>query len=319
MNLPVEAIKVATLVAGGAAIALGLRRAPARLRHNVWLVVLAGALLLPLAELAAPMAVVPLSARWQVIAKPTGRWLTIGMAIWLAGIVAALLRMAIGAFDLRRISARAVRFDTPVLRAVCDEARRLAGCRRLPRFLVSPEVRVPATWGVRRPVVVLPSGAEMWSADRLRLVLLHEMMHVRRKDALVERLLSAVAGAYWFHPGVWIAVRQLRYERERACDEAVLATGARASEYCEHLVEIMRDATRQRGAVVIGAAMAVPSTLESRVRAMLTGRPPRHLWFGVPMLAVVVLGIYALAALTPCTERSTAELPRAAHVTAQGG
>ena len=98
---------------------------------------------------------------------------------------------------------------------------------------------------------------------------------------------------------VWLAARQLRLERERACDEAVLDTGARASEYCGHLVEIMRAAARGPG-VVVGAGMAAPSTLEFRVRSLLGEPRPRRFRLRGVVLAVCAVAIYGLGILTPC-------------------
>ena len=94
----------------------------------------------------------------------------------------------------------------------------------------------------------------------------------------------------------------MRLERERACDEAVLATGARASDYCGHLVEIMRAATRGARGAVVGATMAAPCTLERRVRALLAspGTAPVPARSGVPLLVTGAVLIYALGALAPC-------------------
>jgi hypothetical protein len=109
-------------------------------------------------------------------------------------------------------------------------------------------------------VVALPAAAVHWSAERLRLVLLHELLHVRRRDVMVEILLEAVTVVFWFHPAVWLAAGRVRLERERTCDEAVIDTGARASDYCAHLVEIMRAAAHGSG-IVVGAGMAAPSSI----------------------------------------------------------
>src|SRR5207244_8388430 len=137
-------------------------------------------------------------------------------------------------------------------------------------LLVSAAVRVPATWGVRRPVVALPAAAVHWSAERLRLVLLHELLHVRRRDVMVEILLEAVTVVFWFHPAVWLAAGRVRLERERTCDEAVIDTGARASDYCAHLVEVMPAAAPGRG-LVGGAGMGAPPPPRGAVGAPLDG------------------------------------------------
>jgi len=311
MSLALDVLKAALLVALAWAVTRALARAPAVLRHDVWLLALIGALLVPVAEWLLPPVYFGLPdavERWIAPSEgATGLALvlwTIGVAIWAVRVVPSLVL-------LRRIRARGEPWREPTVERALAEAARVAGVRRPITLLRSAEVQVPATWGVRRPVVALPAAAVSWSPERLRLVLLHELGHVRRQDVLVEMFLWLAQTVYWFHPAVWFAARRLRLERERACDEAVLATGARASDYCEHLVEIMRAATRPRRGAVVGATMAAPGTLEERVRAMLAGPAPVAApWrLGAPLLLIGAVLIYAVGVAVPCiyADRGLAE------------
>src|ERR1017187_2927636 len=83
-------------------------------------------------------------------------------------------------------------------------------------------------------------AAREWPVERLRAALLHELMHVRRRDLLAQTMAQAACCLYWFHPLVWVAARQLRRERERACDDAVLLGGIAAHDYAQHLIEMVR-------------------------------------------------------------------------------
>jgi hypothetical protein len=85
---------------------------------------------------------------------------------------------------------------------------------------------------------VLPASADEWGDDRRRAVLLHELAHVARRDCLVQRIAACACAFYWPHPGVWWAARRLRTERELACDDRVLASGAAARDYAGHLLDI---------------------------------------------------------------------------------
>lgn len=296
-------VKIALLVLGALLAAAALRRTPAHARHDLWLLVVTGTVVLGLAGLLLPAVYFKVPASWALLAEPTRRGAELIGLVWAAGALVAALRFVAGLLALRRIGVHASALRG---RDACRDASealaaasRLAGLARPVRLLVSADVQVPVTWGVRRPVVALPAAAAQWSAERLRLVLLHELLHVRRRDVLVEFFLEAVTVAFWFHPAVWLAARRLRLERERACDEAVLETGARASDYCAHLVEIMHAAARGPG-VVAGAGMAAPSTLEFRVHALLGEPRPRRFRLRGVVLAVCALAIYGLGTLTPC-------------------
>jgi hypothetical protein len=98
-------------------------------------------------------------------------------------------------------------------------------------------------------------------------VLLHELAHVKRRDVLVLLLTQFACAVHWFNPLAWLAAWRLHVERERACDNLVLTSGIKASDYAEHLLHV---ATRLETASPAGAlAMARPSRLEGRLMAVL--------------------------------------------------
>ena len=152
-------------------------------------------------------------------------------------VVAGLLLPAIAAFVARR---RDLRRSTPLdgrsWAAPLTEARLALGIRRQVRLYRSATVRVPVTWGVLRPVIVLPTWAASWNADERRMVLTHELAHVAAFDWLFGMLGRIVCALYWFHPGAWWVASRLREDRELACDDRVLARGSRRSDYAELLV-----------------------------------------------------------------------------------
>jgi len=294
VNWTLDLAKIGLLGASGWLVAALLARGPASARHDLWLLVLLGAVLVPAAELLLPPLYVIVPATWEPPRPP--------LALWALGALVSAARLVPGFITLRRIARSGERWRAPAALAALSEAARLAGVTRPVRLLRSRAVPVPATWGVRRPVIALPTAAATWTPERLRLVLVHELVHVRRQDVMVEALLWLAGALYWFHPAVWLATARVRLERERACDEAVIATGARASDYCGHLVEIMRAATRGARGAVIGATMAAPCTLEQRVRALLASPDPAPVrsHSGVPLVLVGLLLIYALGAVAPC-------------------
>jgi len=148
---------------------------------------------------------------------------------------------------------------------------------------------------------VLPTGASQWPADRLETVLLHELMHVARRDLLAQTIAQAACSLYWFHPLAWVALRQLRKERERACDDAVLLHGVAAPDYATHLVDLVRSLDANRNAWLDVPAMAENTDLESRVKAMLNRKlnhRPLNARLALAIAAAVVAVLLPIAAVT---------------------
>ena len=232
-------------------------------------------------------------------------WQSVLLALWAAGAMAILARLAIGLLAVQWLSRRTERVtDAPWL----PLARRLAGAVGVPSsltFLRSPRATMPMAWGILRPSVLMPEDADVWPAERLRIVLLHELAHVKRRDCLTHALAQIACAAYWFNPLVWIAARHLRTERERACDDLVLAAGTRGSDYAAQLIEVARVMRSGRfPALLTGAtlAMAHRSQLEGRLIAILDPRVPRS---GISRLrtisttALVACALIPLASLQP--------------------
>ncbi|HEV2701465.1 MAG TPA: ankyrin repeat domain-containing protein [Steroidobacteraceae bacterium] len=100
----------------------------------------------------------------------------------------------------------------------------------------------PAVVGILHPVLLVPVGIEDWlSAGQLRAVLAHERCHVRRRDNLTAALHMVVEAVFWFHPLVWWLGTRLIAERERACDEAVLAGGHKAKDYAAGILRVCQN------------------------------------------------------------------------------
>ena len=174
------------------------------------------------------------------------------------------------------------------------------------------------TWGWFRPVVMLPAEADAWLPERRRSVLLHELAHVQRLDCLTQSVAQVVCALYWFNPLAWFAAHRMRVERERACDDLVLASGTRASDYAGHLLEMARGFRYGRAAALGAVAMGRPSQLEGRLHAILDPKVRR----GRITRAGTVLALIGLAAVLsplsavrlkaqdPAPERNVATEPK---------
>ncbi len=176
-----------------------------------------------------------------------------------------------------------------LLREACDQLR----LRRPVRLLQSADNPMPLTWGWWRPVVLLPADAAHWPTERRRVVLLHELAHAKRWDCLTQTVARIVCALYWINPLVWLAARRMCVERERACDDLVLNSGCRASDYATHLVDIAR--TFRRTPQLAGIAMARSSQLQGRIAAIVDASRARRLRPFTALAILILIGALALS------------------------
>jgi hypothetical protein len=157
---------------------------------------------------------------------------------------------------------------------------------------------MPMTWGILRPKLLLPPEADGWPIDRRRVVLMHELAHIRRGDFLTQLITQIARAIYWFNPLIWVAAKQIARESEGACDDLVLTQETKASDYAEHLLTVVAGLKAGTLIPVAAIAMARSSRLEGRLLAILDAkRNRRKLTVAGIVLAVAVLasGVLPLA------------------------
>ena len=219
--------------------------------------------------IAAPPASAATDAAGSATSARTISWTDVALGLYLAGVILLLARVAAEQRVVRRIE----RSATPVrdgewatlLRTVSDRMK----VRRPVAILHGSAGTMPLTWGVRRPAVLIPDGADAWPAARRQAVLLHELAHVTRLDCLTQTLAAIACALYWPHPGIWWAASRLRLERELACDDQALLAGMDAHDYAGHLLEIARLHRVPSGLNALAVSMAARSHLETRLRAVI--------------------------------------------------
>jgi beta-lactamase regulating signal transducer with metallopeptidase domain len=310
----VEAVAASVILPPMAWLLAKTYRKSAAARRLVWIGAFAMLLGLPLLALVAPsLAVIALPAPAYapvtepiaapvVAADPGPRGFTwfdlipVAVAVWLAGLAKLGLQhlFALVRLELMRRGATPWRMPTPVPVRGCD-------------LLISEDCPGPITWGVIRPVIMLPDEALDWSVAKLATVLRHELAHVRRRDGLAQALAVTACALYWPNPLVWKAAKALRREAELAADDTVLAAGVLPSDYAGQLLELASE-WRERRLTPTGLAMAAPPALSQRVQSILSTDPIRTGVTPMDAFKLVLLGGAATAALT-LARPSVAEVP----------
>lgn len=198
----------------------------------------------------------------------------VAFLIWALGCGAALTSLAVGSLRFRKLVREAVPVRDLAWRQQTDAIRGRLRVRSLVQILMSPKVPTPMAGGPWRPVILLPSDAVGWSPERRAVVLAHELVHVRRRDALRQVVGRAVVALYWFHPLSWPAWRAATIAAERSCDEEVLELGTLPSEYARHLFSLASGTAG--GRALLALPMVQRSQLENRIMSILKRHRPRY-------------------------------------------
>ncbi len=206
----------------------------------------------------------------------TAKWSDWMLLTWLGGAVFLVGWMISGVAGLFWLRQRSMPLAGEDWQDLIDEITDRYALRRPVALMTSGRIAMPMTWGLWRPVVMLPVDAEDWPAERRRSVLLHEVAHIARWDYLTQSLAYAVCAVNWFNPLVWRAAGEMRLEQEKACDDRVLSHGMKASSYASHLMDLARTVRSTFVSPAAAMSMARPSQLEGRLMAILDDRGDRR-------------------------------------------
>lgn len=240
--------------------------------------------------------------------RPTPiEWRSLLFPLWIAGCLISLLPLATSRMRVRSIARRSRRIVDGHWISVMRSTPSIARFVGRVRVLEDEHCRMPMTWGVMRPTLLVPSGTHEWPEWRRREILLHELAHVDRKDCLTQLAAQIMCAVYWFNPLAWMASYRMRVERELACDDRVITAGARATDYASSLLEVARSLRAPALTSSSAIAMARPSQLTSRLLAVLdtkrnrramNGRAVSAFSAGAVVLAVSVASLTTAAAAT---------------------
>lgn len=190
-------------------------------------------------------------------------WAIAIFSIWTFVAAAAMVRVAVGLWQLRRLRRSCVPVAVsdldPALQSTILELqanRRVAICS-------SSAVEVPTAMGFFKPVIVIPAWAlRELSLGELKVILLHEFAHLRRWDDWTNLIQKAVRALFFFHPAVWWIEKRLSLEREMACDDTVLAQTQNPRAYAECIVTLAEKSFLRRS---LERSLALAQAAISRV------------------------------------------------------
>ena len=151
-------------------------------------------------------------------------------------------------------------------------------------IVTSDRATAAGLWGIRRPTVLLPKGAaRRLSDEELEAVMLHELLHVERRDNLAVVLQKSLLALLWFYPLIWLLDKKLFEEREQACDEEVVRLRQSPKTYISGILKVVRACVEQQ---LVGTSSIGGSGLERRIKHLLSTETPSRL--GVPERGLVI-------------------------------
>jgi bla regulator protein blaR1 len=159
-----------------------------------------------------------------VVAQPSRWWVSVVIALWMAGVLVHAYRLVSAYASLRG----AVRRSVPLLAgdgAHADRAAVAMGLTHTPPIRLSQEIAAPLVTGIVRPVVLIPTLAlDDLSAHERALAIAHELAHIRRFDLLFAWVPAIAERLFFFHPLARLVAREYAAARESACDALVINT-----------------------------------------------------------------------------------------------
>lgn len=239
--------------------------------------------------------------------------------IWTAGAVFILFRLAAGLLGARRLTREGEAVADPIWRVLMQRFLAAVGLRRTVRLKSHREVHVPLTWGLIRPVILIPSDHGSWSDDQRSSALFHELSHIKRADFLIMVLVRLALAVYWFNPLSWIVLARIRKEQEKACDDLVLRAGLKPSTYAANLLLFKRGAGFRWDPSAALLGLFGGSSFNERLSAILRQRlafKEVTVKTKIMLVAVVALAVACVGTARPVSAPAQTAPPAPAAVAA---
>ena len=232
-----------------------------------------------------------------VSASPSISWPAVLFLAWFFGVLVLAVLLVQRAWFVKRLIAQSERAEGELIDMLSNCCRQL-GIRKRIELRISHNALSPAACGLSNPVILLPSSLlGHLCPDKLRTVLVHELVHIKRGDLWVNFIQTVLQILYFYNPLLWLANAIIRRVREQAVDEAVLVSlGDKAKTYSSTLVDIAEIAFTQPslGLRLIGVVES-KKALASRIKHITSRRFPKTAKLGVlGLVAVITLAVIIL-------------------------
>jgi beta-lactamase regulating signal transducer with metallopeptidase domain len=240
-------------------------------------------------------------------------WALLLFSAWALAAGVAALRLLAGLYRVSRMRAGCTPIDISQFDPLLTATIRHFSDSRSISVATSEQLRVPTALGFWKPMIVIPAWAlRDLSSDELRIILIHEFAHLRRRDDWTNLLQKIVRAIFFFHPAVWWIDARLSLEREMACDDAVLAETSNPRAYASCLVSLLEKSSLKRGWAMAHAAVDRAREASLRIAQILDRSRPATTRLSRPVLGLAGLFSLAGVVLLACSPRLVVVAPDSA-------
>jgi len=151
-----------------------------------------------------------------------------------------ITKLLLGLYGAHRLTRQGEKLASFSWRRLIEKVITTLRLKRNIQLLRHSLIKSPLTWGMIKPVIIMPDEAQNWTREQCYSALFHEMSHIKRGDFLVRIIARISCAVFWFNPLVWLVYKTMKNEQEKACDEYVIRAGVLPSTYASNLLSIRR-------------------------------------------------------------------------------
>ncbi|UHA72139.1 M56 family metallopeptidase [Paenibacillus sp. 481] len=230
--------------------------------------------------------------------------------VWLLGVLAfaAYLVVVNRKFGRKMKAGAYASANTDHLNVLQQCGHELNITRNIP-LMMTTEVDGPTLYGCKRPKILLPAtGVERFLSKELRYIFLHELVHLKRKDIVVNGIMTVLLIVHWFNPVLWYAARKMREDQECSCDAKVISyiQSDEVRDYGYTIVKLLEKRAAHSSRFVATAHFTTDKSLiKRRIKLISMFKRRSYVWSA---LGIAILAIFTGVALTNATAEGQATL-----------
>lgn len=217
---------------------------------------------------------------WQQQISPWLGW------IWLLGVLVLSIRLIGGWWYISRLRNNSYAPASPEWQKLSDQIASTLGVKGHVAVKLSGLIRQPMTIGVLQPLILIPVEVMTGlSESDLKMILAHELAHIKRYDYLINLIQHLLEIAFFFHPVVWLISRDMRRTREACCDDLAVSVTGDAISYAQTLTRLQRQFV-SRSTLLPMTYLASPGTLRLRIERLFATRTSSSPWLSIPLIVL---------------------------------